>query len=43
VCSCESPEPPAGSPAQVLGYAGVIGTTAFGLVRAMSDAAEIIG
>jgi hypothetical protein len=30
-------------PAQVLGYAGLIGTTAFGLVRAISDAAEIIG
>ena len=30
-------------PATVTGYVGLIGATAFGLVRAISDAAEIIG
>lgn len=30
-------------PAQLLGYAGLVGATAFGLVRAISDAAEILG
>jgi hypothetical protein len=30
-------------PAAVIGYAGLIGATGFGLVRAISDAAEIIG